>query len=364
LPPARPIPFRAIARVAIVVFLVLILISELLVYTPALSGRPAVTVELGVDGNQVVGNATIHVSVASDFRQAIYLIRQFPAVSTVYFYYDSSYPISYSNPVDWYGLSQHIGTVSGFRGNPIGIVLLNAQQLSNFLNDSATAPGSVLVMASGVLPDTIFTASFNYLSPWIRNGGTLVWIGDKIGTYSGGSGGILRYPSPANPGANGTGQFVNVTLFGGIEDLYTNPSSLASAFNLNYTYAIPYDDLNMSRLPGHRGTPLGNVNGDFTNIATIPLGAGQVVYFGGPTEDATNLGTIVTNLLESGALNGDVVLVNVTSVSLAAGQTVTIPIDSALPHYPYGPGPIEVCSFLTQTDYLALFATTDCAGVA
>jgi hypothetical protein len=90
---------------------------------------------------------------------------------------------------------------------------------------------------------------------------------------------------------------------------------------------------------------------------------GHLVYFGGPTQDATNLGTIVVNLLETGAFTGQVELINVTSLAMTTGSSVNLPFDFAIPSSPFGPGPLEACSFLTQTDYLALFGLTSCLSV-
>lgn len=352
---------KSAARVVVAVFLVLIVVSEILLYAPQLSGRLSVSVDIGVEEGRVVGNATIHAPVASTVRQTIYLIHDFPTVRQVYYFFDSTYSWSYSNPIDWYGLSQHIGVVSGFRGSPITTTILNANQLPGFLTSPQTE-GAILVVASGVLPQTVYTKTLNLVAPWIDEGGTLLWIGDKLGTYSGVPGIPPSYPSPSDPGANGTRQFLNLSLFGGSSRFYNTSSSLATAFNINYVPGIPNDDLNVSRLPMFNGTALGNLDNGFTNIASIPVGAGRIVYFGGPTQDATNLGTIVVNLLETGAFGGDVSLINVTSLSMNAGSSASLPFDFGIPSYPYGPGPLLVCSFVTQTDPLALFGLTSCVN--
>jgi hypothetical protein len=359
----NPVSAKAVGRVVIIVFLVLILVSEILLYTPALSGRLSLSVEMGVSDGRISGNDTIRSPVAADVRQSLYLVHQFPQISTVYLYFDTSYPWSYSNPVDWYGISAHIETVSDFRGVPISVVVLSASQLPGFLTTSP-APGTVLIVASGVLPDTVFTKSLNLVAPWVKDGGILVWMGDRIGTYSGQSGVPLKYPSPLNPGANGTREFLNLSLLGGTSQFYNSTSMLASAFNLNYTLGIPFDDLNTTRLPAYNGTSIGNLQGGFTNLAIVPLGSGEIIYFGGPTEDATNLGLILTNLLETGLYTGQVVLVNVTSIALSAGSSIVVPFSFPLSYYPYGAGSTMVCSFFTQTNYLALFGQTNCIPLA
>ena len=353
---------KSIGRVVIVVFLVLIVISEILLYAPPASGRLTVSVQWEVAGGKLLGNTTIHAPVSATVRQTLYLIREIPSVTTVYFYFDSGYPYSYSNLVDWYGLSQHIGVVSGFRGAPINVVVLDAVQLATFLNTTPPS-GQVLVVGSGVLPDTVFSTTRDTVAPWVEGGGTLIWIGDKIGTYSGVPGVPLQYPSPSNPGANGTRQFLNLSLFGGTGLYYNTSSSFATAFNLNYSLGIPYDDLNLTELPGSGGTALGNVDAGYTNLATVPLGAGRIVYFGGPTQDATNLGLLVVNLLETGLFTGQVVLINTTAVTLASGSTTTLRIDAPVPFYPFASGTVEACAFVSQTDYLALFGQTTCLPV-
>lgn len=359
---AEAFRLKSIARVAIVVFLVLILVAEVLLYTPSLSGQMTATVELNIVGGYIDGNATFHAPVAAHVLRTVFLVSTYVPVQTLYFYFDTGYPYSFSNPIDWYGLSTHIFTVSGFRGNPINVVILNAAQLSEYLRSPPTT-GAVLVVASGVLPDTVFTKSTNLLSPWIASGGTLVWLGDTIGTYSGSPGVPLQYPSPANPGVNGTNQFINWTLFGGSSSFYNETSSVAQAFDLNYTFGAPGHGLNVTRLPLFNGTVLGNLDRGYTNLATVPLGAGHIVDFLGPTLDATNLGLVVTNLLETGIFTGRFVLVNTTTASMTASSTLTIPIHFAVPYYPYGSGPVLACAFVAQTDYLALFGQTTCVNV-
>jgi hypothetical protein len=359
--PTSPLGFRSLARVAIVIFLAVILVSEALIYSPPVNGRLTVNVEMDVANGRVSGNDTVHSPVAANARQSIYLIHQFPRVSTVYLYFDASYPWSYSNLVDWYGLSTQIVTVSEFRGAAINVIVLDAAQLPGFLNTTPTL-GEVLIVASGVLPDTVFTKSTNLVTPWVEGGGTLVWIGDKIGGYSGMPGVPLKYPSPFNPGNNGTRQFLNLTLLGGSSQYYNQSSSLATAFDLNYTLGLANDDLNVTLVPTFNGTLLGNLNGSFTNLASVPLGSGRLLYFGGPTEDAANLGLILTNLFETGLITDQVSLVDSTTFDLTAGASVVLPFTFALPYPPSGGGPTLVCSFFTQTNYLALFGQTSCVN--
>lgn len=353
---------KSIARLAVIVFLVLILISQLWIYTPGLARRPSVSIQLEALDGRIFSNATIQTPFAADFRQTVYLVRDFPKVATVYFYYDSTYPLSYSNAIDWYGLSQHLEIASGFRGVPLNVVVVNAAQLPGILLSPPTA-GEVLVLASGVLPDTVFTKTLNLVTPWVESGGILVWIGDKIGTYSGVPGVSLKFPSAVNPGSNGTAQFLNVTLLNGTSQFYNASSPLATAFNIDYTPGIRFDDLNVTRLEAFNGTVLGNLDKGFTNIASVPLGRGLILYFGGPTQDATSLGTILVNLFETGAFTGEVEPINVTSWSMAPGASVKLSLDLVVPSYSFGSGPVLACSFVTQTDLLALFGETSCVNL-
>jgi len=350
-------------RVVLVVFLVVIVIAEILIYAPPAQAR--ISSSLNVDeasNGTFVGSYDVsstfeaHVNVSLTVSNSVQ--RSWP----IYLYYDSAYPSSWSSPVWSFGLMPHLDAVLAARGLPADVILLDATQLAGFLRSPSTSD-SVLVMPTGVIPNTVYNGSMNLLSPWVRAGGTLVWFGDTIGYYSGQPNTPLTYPSPLNPGDPGVSQFVNPSIFGSGSPLYLNASAASQAYNFAYDFGIVGQGLSLRVIQQLGGEVLGGIDGDYTNAARIPLGAGTIDYFAIPLEhEITPLSTSLVNMLQSGVLTGPYQPVGLSSVFVAAGTSSSGAVYAQLPALPWINASTHVCALLYQSDLLAVYGNLVCAS--
>jgi hypothetical protein len=232
--------------------------------------------------------------------------------------------------------------------------------LLSFLKDPADSK-AILFMPTGVIPDTIFNKSTDYLAPWVSAGGTMLWFGDTIGFYSGESNTPLNYSAPSNPGFNGVSQFVNLSVFGSLNQIYDNQSPASRAYGFSYAYGIPHNGLNVTEIQDQGGESLGGVAGNYTNAARIPLGRGTIDYFAVPlVHDVTQLSVGLANMLQSGALTGPFQPVGLTTFSVAAGTPQGGMITGTVPYLPWVNGSTDLCLLLYQTDLLAVYGNALC----
>ncbi len=353
---------RGIEAVVVVIILLLLLAEVLVYYPPA---RPSITdqEQLSVEPNSTVHvHSELKATFAAHASAADFARTTNGSFPVIYYYFDPMYPMSYSDLQDWYGLTQHLAVVAGARGYSLHLQLVDATQLIGLLKDP-TSVGGLLIMASGILPSTIFTGQTNLLKPWLQAGGTLLWLGDLIGAYSGTIGTISASSGPGNPGKNGTAQFLNLSWLGGDTTLYDGSSALASDFAFQYPYGIPHVALNASAVAGSGGTVLGPVEAGFTNLAEIHIGKGVLVDLAAPPYDVTRLSISLVNLLQAGVLRAPFGILDNQTMTLVPGvpslteEWVTIPAPFL------GLPSAEFCRFTAQTDYLALFGSISCVAI-
>ena len=133
----------AIAKLSVVLFLGVVLVSEALVYLPpvAITG-PSVNVQMSLDGNTLFGNDSLSTNYVGVFNQVFYLANGSSSVHFIYYYYDSNYPLAYSDSVDWFGLEEHMEIVASERGLNWIFVTVNADQLAIMLQNLPPQPGA------------------------------------------------------------------------------------------------------------------------------------------------------------------------------------------------------------------------------
>jgi hypothetical protein len=351
-------------RAVILAILVIILVAEVIFYAPPFEARITAMVTISQESP---GNFSISYSVSSTFAANLNATATIgngvQAPSVLYFYYDSSYPFSWSLPVWAFGLSQHLGAVLAARNYHPSIVVLDANQLYGFLTSPSTQR-SVLFMSTGVIPDTIFNKTTNYLAPWVRGGGTLLWFGDTIGFYSGQEDTPLEYASPSNPGLAGVSQFVNVSIFGSSNLLYENQSVASRAYDFTYYFGLNGHGLDLQTVQSEGGEVLGGIAGNYTNAARLPLGNGTIDYFAVPMlHDVTELTVSLANMLQSGVLTGPFQTVGLKSFSVAAGQSYHSALNLSIPYIPWLNSTSRLCLEIYQTDLLAIFGNVACVGI-
>lgn len=340
-------------KYVIVVFLVLMILSEALLYIPAISEHLSSEAKIEISGDNVSVDQKIISTFSATLGISYYITNRSTNLSKIYFYFDQNYPPSDSTLGNWYGLSQHINSVLEQRKMDSQVILLNATQLSSFLMTSNTT-NFTLIIASGVLPNNVFSQNLNLISPWINNGGTLVWIGNKIGYLSASSIPTASGSQITCMGENGTQLIVNATLFGGTGYYYDTPSSNSTAFGVNYTYALPGDGINLNILNESGGVALGNQQNGYTNVASIPDGLGRIVYFSGPLLGDTLVSIAIVNILQSNIMHLAFLLKQLVfnlnkNVYLSLNNSFSIAATFDKPDSYF-------CVFLDQTNYLGTFS--------
>jgi len=344
----------------LVVFLVVVLASEATLYVPGLQNRPGLSVQITTTPGRIQVESTLSSSVAMNFRQTYVLRSTEPSPATIYYYYDEAYPTSWSSVVAWLGLVYHLQVVFAARGMSVTVDMVNAAQLSGVLTNSSTTH-SLLLMASGAFPSTVLTNRTDLVLPWIRAGGTLFWVGDLIGYYSGTANGALSTNSPSNPGYPVSNQFIPRSLQGG-PGWYFNSTEGSIAVGLNYTAGLHGEDFKLSSLAAEGAEAIGNQAQGFTNAVWIPQGLGAIVDYGTPFYEGTEppFAVGVANMIQLGVFSGPVVILGYHNVSVTAGQTTSWATTLTYPTA-YPPAAGEFCALTYQTDVSGLFGSESCA---
>ncbi len=345
------------------VFIVLLLLAEVLLNLPA--ARPSIVEQdilTGEANSTVFAQSTLTATFSAHTNSVDFVKSPIQSFPTVYYYFDPLYPVSYSDIQDWYGLTQHLSVVADARGYVLHLQLVNASQLALLLQNPTTEK-DLLVMASGVLPANVFTGQRNLVRPWLAGGGTLFWLGDLIGAYSGqpGSGSVTL--GPGTPGKNGTSQFFNVSWLGGNATLYDGSSPFVSAFAFQYPYGIRDHALNATAVAASGAAVLGPVVNGFTNLAAIPIGNGTLVNLAAPPYDVIRLSISLVNLLQTGVLSSHYQVLRHQTMTLTPGVAFLTKEWVMIPSPFLSLPSAEFCRFTTQIDYLALFGSISCIAI-
>lgn len=246
------------------------------------------------------------------------------ALKRVIIYSDMAYPVSGSSAYAVQGVVDHLPVDLTGDGVNTRTEVVKASGLRRVLHDVVGAPGTVVVDVSGTLPNTVWSASTDEVTPFLKAGGTLVWAGDEPGYYSVGQAPSLdAYPPPQGtpdyrcgpvPLEPGPPLSTEVTALGahgvdrllGVDDLLStswgwncvaeHPSPVASALGLSS--AAVHAGPSLHKLKSIGGTDLGYDVLGRSSIAWIPRGKGGLLLFSG-TVNATYLSSDVATLLAS-----------------------------------------------------------------
>lgn len=321
----------------------------------ALNTAPTITIApyYAITNYSIVHNSTyiraqahIHLRAGTYAAEIISLfmpLRTLPNQPPIYVYYDPSYPTSLTDIRGWKGLTDHLPFELQQRDYPANTTLVNAKRLASLL---ATDLGDVIVIASGTLPTT---SNITAVKSFIQRGGTLIWIGDRIGYYITGSALALNRNSPLDPGYDAQRQLFNGVIIqsnasslnyvvGQRQGPYTAgdlTTNLSRTLNLNYPETTVGIDLtNLTRVGG---TALGRINTrtNQTSIALIPIGQGKLVLFGGGiTNQFASSGevTVASDIAQmlSGSLLDTTFVLSSLAVTLNPGESINVALDLSL----------------------------------
>ncbi|HXX88540.1 MAG TPA: hypothetical protein VEH86_08860 [Candidatus Acidoferrum sp.] len=200
----------------------------------------------------------------------------------VFIYYDPDYPSSLVGDIGWMGLIDHIPVELKLRGYNGSVKIVDAEELRNVIEAN---PDSVVVIPSGVLPETVHANNASLIGNWLQSGGVLIWIGDAFAYFSGYKGKVIQLFSENNF-SQVQNQMLGFTLFDNAskedERLATIPSNFSNALNLQYPDATT--GAYVSEVLKHGGEILGKITSSEyprTSIAYVPVGSGQLILFGG-----------------------------------------------------------------------------------
>ncbi|MCI4351269.1 MAG: hypothetical protein L3K15_07140 [Thermoplasmata archaeon] len=350
---------RTIGRTAVAIFLVAMVVGEALLLLPAVAPSLSFHANLTKRGPASAQlNFTMVAPFAADVQQAWFLHNQTPSAAGFEFYYDPAYPSSNTDPNDWLRLAARLQTVEQAHGSPVAVALVDGVGLARFLTNPSPS-ARTLVLASGVLPDTVFDRSHDLLGPWLRGGGQLIWVGDPIGALVGHRGPATRPGNPEYIGSVGTARFLPPGLLGGTGFTYSNFSGIGLALGGRYPYGWPGDDLRESRLAAVNGTALGGSCAGFNNIARLMIGNGSVLYVGSPLRVANLLGNVLLDRVDTGVAFHDSPLLESGGWTLIPGTRFTRS-ETVVDPFPVGTPPPSLCVYTFQVDYLATFADLQC----
>jgi hypothetical protein len=177
--------------------------------------------------------------------------------------------------------------------------LVRAEELKAILAQTAAAPGRVVVNPTGALPVTVFSRSTDLLSPWVRTGGVLIWLGGPFAYFSAVRGsGPISESEGIHPGEEGVARFFNPEIVGppppGLR--LNQPSEYAAALGLSYEVASrgPFRTAAVLRMGGK---VLGYLGSGVTNIAAVPVENGYVIHFAGELEEGPSLAEDVAQII-------------------------------------------------------------------
>ncbi len=359
--PTRRSPAAAgwnLVQMAVVALTVAMLVAEVFMYAPPLRPSQMLSVALTDVQGRVTVNSSLWASYTGSFRQVYGWGSNPPPVRTLYYYFDPNYPTAGVGYVSWVGLPYHIQEVLGYRGSTLRVVILDAAQLATFLANLTTAADGLLVVASGALPDTVFTNSTNLVTPWLQQGGRLVWLGAFIGFYV-----AEPLDSPDGPlliaGLPGVSQFVRTSMIGGPRE-YDNATTMSAALNMNFAAGFPGFGFAMAAVARVGGEVVGNQAEGYTNGALLPMAAGLLIALVGgiDTPMENDLATSIVNMIQFGLAGGPVQVLGQRDISVPAGNSVRWSETVVLP--PGNPTGRRFCIFTHQVDATAFFANVTC----
>ena len=264
-----------------------------------------------------------------NLRVVILPIREQPMDETVYVYYDKLYPASDVSLTGWIGFVDHIVPSLKLRGFSGDIEIVNASRLAYVMMNYFD---SIIVIPSGVFPNNVHSKNETLVTNFLTMGGTIIWIGDGFGVYSGGVNEQLQWPSDNNPGWESQEKILGYQLSFANPQTWTDEQSFLS-YSLNLNYPIVTVGAFQDKVIEHNGFVLGKVSPDRTSIAAVPVGQGWLVLFGGGigtafTETGEDLvsycvgNIILSNVLRS---NGDLTVKNFDR-TVAVTETIKVHI--------------------------------------
>jgi hypothetical protein len=284
--------------------LILLLVGEILWYTPITSPNPgsfkilSVTEQLGEAENEVNITFQLDANLPMDATIVVTPVREAPQDLAVYVLYDTDFPAVGTDWISSAMLQAHLNAQLRLRGYSQAN-LVNVTELESILLRKEPA---IVIVASGAFPSDVFSKETNLVKPWIEAGGILVWFGFHIGYYvveRGMKREDITDNMTQNLRENGSTQLGLDGFFEYLE-MKDNPKVATYSSPVSEALDTTYDLIQQAPLLhmvwARNGSVFGKVGGEDPfrlrpSISMIPVGMGKILIFG-------------SFLMQSLALNG------------------------------------------------------------
>jgi hypothetical protein len=271
----------------------LLLVGEILWYSPIENLRGSfdvLDVVHQLEGQVITTNITyrFEANLPLDAKVVVTPVEKIPHDLPIFVFYDTDYP---TVGTDWILSTVLLGDLRAelyLRGYSSGVSFANALELESIMSENKSA---IVVMASGGFPSCVFSKEINLVTPWIKSGGVLVWLGDYIGWYvleKGMKKEQITYNMTQNFQTNGSIEL-------GLEDFFdyypaesaptvgNYSSPLSNVLDTTYDLIQYAPVVHMVESSG--GLALGKIGGEGqfkfkSSISMVPLGNGKIIIFG------------------------------------------------------------------------------------
>ncbi len=262
---------------------------------------------------------------------------------TYYFYLDESYghtSVPGKQPVGSKALvpEEYLSTLEkelNTRGIN-DILYVDATSLAELISDHSRSKEIALIMVSGSIPDTVYTASGG-LAKWVRSGGTLYWAGGIIGEYESHNDGSATHLT------NGPQKIIGYDCVNpqhsdgdkdaGLVDKVITDNRLQEALGLTSNCVLySVDSSRLGSSVGHLS--LGFTDGKYASITYIQSGSGQVCVIGGDLTHQQN--SDMSQIIASGlCYNSTVIAFEDGTVGSNAGGSISFTVTGKVRAYIY-----------------------------
>ncbi len=290
------------------IIFILILLGELnVVIQPSIVAKTSVNL-LNVryeDGAKIEVTYNIkHGTYPNILKVALIPVYQSLIDKDIYAYYDRDYPSSLISLSSWIGVVDHLHENIKLKGYEGKFEIVNALKLKEVMLQKYD---SILIIPSGVLPETVHTKEDSLVKQFLENGGILVWIGDVFAFYSGKHRGEITSLSAEHPGLEAQEKILGYIM--------SNASKFESAdVETPYSEAlsVKYSGIHtgafVEEVLKNKGLVLGKVKENRTSIGVVPVGKGFLILFGGKVTPARTafgedfVASDIVNILLSGII--------------------------------------------------------------
>lgn len=230
----------------------------------------------------------------------------------VYFFFDESYPGFLTSINAYLGLYNFLTSDFTEKNIQNSIQIIDAEGLAEKMRDGK----SIIIMSSGVLPDTVYSKDKNLVTKWLESGGIMFWLGDGFGYYSAAENKKIQDDlEHGKIGWEGQEKILGKNyLFGEVFEPVEKssagaPTQISKTLGLKYRYTAT--GAVVSELAKNNGSSIGfdkmlNDNLSRSSISFIPVGKGKLILFGsGILEKQRDISWDITQIISSSLIFAD-----------------------------------------------------------